>query len=348
MTFWEGYCSEHIAPKETDIKYLDVRSAPFEIYGVCELQEDNFYRVPADVAKAVSGGVFSHAKETAGVRVRFATDSPYIAINAEFEHFSPSPHVTFLASKGFDLYTEKDGEFTFHNVFYPPLDTDLQLVGITRLPGEKTDVVLNFPNGTPVKSLKIGIKEGTKVFAPDKYKIDTPIVFYGSSITQGFAASRPGTIYENYISRTLNANFIDLGFSGCAMGEKNMAEYISDLKMSAFVLDYDHNAPSIEHLRNTHYDFYKTVRDKNPDIPIILVSRPDRRYHSDIIGRRKVILDTYDRAVKEGDKNIHFVDGTTFFPLDVRNDCTVDDCHPSDMGMYYIANGLLRVLTKVL
>ena len=348
MKFWEGYCFDHIAPKDSDIRYKNVKNSPFEIFGVCEKSNDNFYRLPENVAKYVSSGVLNHSFETAGVRVRFATDSPYIAIKAEFEKFSPSPHITYLASKGFDLYLEKDGCFTFNNSFYPPLDTDLSLEGITRFHDSKIrNFVLDFPTGTPVKSLQIGIKDGFSVYKPDSYKITKPIVFYGSSITQGFAASRPGNIYENFISRNLNADYINLGFSGCAMGEKNMAEYISSLSMSAFVLDYDHNAPSVEHLRNTHYDFYKTVREKNPDLPIILVSRPERRYHTDIKERRKVILDTYMYAVNNGDENIHFVDGTTFFPLDVRYDCTVDDCHPNDMGMYYIANGILKVLTHI-
>lgn len=348
MQFWSGYCSENIAPKDSDIKYYDVNNKPFEIFGICEKQKDNFYRLPHEVAANVSGGVLDHSHETAGVRVRFATNSPYVALKSEFEKFSPSPHVTFIASKGFDMYVEKDGVITFNNSFYPPLDTDLSLEGIARFNDTQTrNFILNFPIGTPVKSLKIGIKEGSVLVEPDKYKISNPIVFYGSSITQGFAASRPGNIYENFISRSLNADYINLGFSGCAMGEKKMAEYISNLSMSAFVLDYDHNAPSIEHLKNTHYDFYKTVRDKNPKLPIILVSRPERRYHSDIIGRRKVILDTYMRAVNDGDTNIHFVDGTTFFPLEARYDCTVDDCHPNDMGMYNIAKGIERVLTKI-
>ncbi len=348
MKLWSGYCLEGLGPKETDIKYINVREKPFEIHGVYNLGDENYYRLPIEFARTVSGGVASNMRDSAGIRVRFATDSPYIAIRAKLSGFAPSPHVTYLASKGFDLYTEENGKFTFHNSFYPPLDTDDEVEGITKFKDvTMRNFVLDFPNGTPVISLEIGIKDGFSVFAPDKYSNEKPVVFYGSSITQGFAASRPGNTYENFISRELNLDYINMGFSGSAMGEENLAEYLADIPMSAFVMDYDHNAPDIDHLQKTHYKFYKIIRDKNPDIPIILVTRPEAKYNEDTVARRRVILATYLKAMDEGDKNIHFVDGGNFFPSEVRFDCTVDGCHPNDLGMFYISRGIIKVLSQI-
>lgn len=348
MKYWSGYCSECLAPKENDINYINVREKPFKIYGAYNLDKENYYRLPIEFANTVSGGVASHMRSGAGIRVRFATYSPYIAIKATLSGFGPSPHVTYLASKGFDLYTEENGKFMFHNSFYPPLDTDDEVTGITKFVDIKMrNFVLNFPMGTPVTSLEIGIKDGFSIFEADEYRNEKPVIFYGSSITQGFAASRPGNTYENFISRALNIDYINMGFSGSAMGEPVLAEYLSKIPMSAFVMDYDYNSPDIEHLEKTHYNFYKIIRKNNKNIPIIVVSRPDGRYIADTVGRRNIILDTYMKAKKSGDCNIHFVDGSTFFPDELRFDCTVDGCHPNDLGMYYMSKGIVKILSQI-
>ena len=88
-------------------------------------------------------------------------------------------------------------------------------------------------------------------------------------------------------------DFINLGFSGNALGETAMAEYIAGLSMSAFVLDYDHNAPDIEHLERTHADFYTAVRRAQPQLPILLVSRPDFDCSEDAAERRRIVYETY-------------------------------------------------------
>ena len=55
-----------------------------------------------------------------------------------------------------------------------------------------------------------------------------------------------------------------------------MIDYIKNLDMSLFVYDYDHNAPNVEHLKNTHKAMFDKISAKNPDLPIIMVTRPNR------------------------------------------------------------------------
>ena len=95
-----------------------------------------------------------------------------------------------------------------------------------------------------------------------------PVVFYGSSITHGAAAGRPGNTYENFISQKYNLDYVNLGFAGQAKGEVNMAEYIAGLRMCAFVCDYDHNAPDADYLEKTHYRFYEIIRESILIYPI--------------------------------------------------------------------------------
>ena len=139
-----------------------------------------------------------------------------------------------------------------------------------------------------------------------------------------------------------------------------MAEYIADLNMSVLVIDYDANAPTVEHLRDTHYPFYQIIRNKNPDLPIILISHSSVLYGDYYCGiavsdkwgnftdRKNVILDTYNRALAAGDKNIYFVDGAELFSGDEWDAVTVDGTHPNDFGFYKFACQLERYLKPLL
>ena len=145
----------------------------------------------------------------------------------------------------------------------------------------------------------------------------------------------------------MNINHINLGFSGSGKGEKTMAEYISSLDMSAFVMDYDHNSPSVEHLAETHYDFYKTIRNANPTLPIVIMSKSDfAAGYSTNVERRAVIFDTYTKAVAEGDKKVYFIDGESVFRGPYENVCTVDGTHPNDMGFALMADAVEYTLKK--
>ena len=346
--YWYGYLSDFLAPKEDNITYFDVRKKPFEIHGIYEIQRDNFFRLPVKFAASVSEGVAKESRAGAGVRVCFSTDSPYVAIRAKLYGFCEQPHITIVAEKGFDLYTKENGIYRFHNVFYPPLDLEKEVLGITRFEDKKMrDIVINFPLGSGVTDFEIGLEKGSCTDKFSGYKNEKPVVFYGSSITQGFAASRPGNIYENFISREMDIDYIDLGFAGSALGEKTIAEYISKIPMSAFVLDYDHNAPNTEHLKNTHNEFYKIIRKANPEIPVIFVTRPDPSDSENTSKRREIIYTTYKNAKSAGE-NVFFIDGGKFFPCNLKYDCTADWCHPNDTGMYFMSQGIKETLCKVL
>ena len=73
--------------------------------------------------------------------------------------------------------------------------------------------------------------------------------------------------YQAIIARRLGCNYVNLGFSGSAKGEEEMAKYIAGLDMSVFVMDYDHNAPDAQHLLDTHGRFFKIIREKKPIYP---------------------------------------------------------------------------------
>ena len=126
-----------------------------------------------------------------------------------------------------------------------------------------------------------------------------------------------------------------------------MAEYIATLDMSLFVMDYDFNALEPEDLLRTHYPFYEIVRANNPDLPIIFISRPSKKKLKTIARRREIIKSSYDRAIANGDRNVYFVNGADFFPFD-SNEFTVDNVHPTDLGFYFMAEGLYPLIKEIL
>lgn len=108
--------------------------------------------------------------------------------------------------------------------------------------------------------------------------------------------------------------------------------------MSVFVYDYDHNADSVKQLSDTHEAFFQTVRKAHPDLPVLMMSRPDTdKDKKDARARKEVIYATYSNAKKQGDENVCFLDGETFFGAYGRAECTVDGTHPNALGFMRMA-----------
>ena len=327
-----------------DLCIFDVREPPFSLHGIW-YDTDSFYRIPRDTAQKVSKNIHDMCDMTAGGRVRFSTTSSKIILKATVRNVEEVSVMTTIAVKGFDLYA--DGDYV--SVFVPPYSLKEGEYSSSINFGTKKmrEITIDFPLYAAVTELYIGIEKGEELLPPKPYKHSTPVVFYGSSITNGAAASRPGMTYLAMLSRMLDTDYHNLGFGGSAKGEREMAEYIASLDMSVFVMDYDHNAPTPEHLEKTHYPFYKIVREKNPDIPIIFVTRPCKKKLETNQIRRDIIKATYDRAISEGDGNVYYINGAELLPFDT-NEFDVDSVHPSDLGFYFMANGIYPVLKSAL
>ena len=332
-----------------DLVYHHYLNGKFTISGADHYSEKAkcLVRIPEDVLENIKNeagnkGVYNLAHCPAGVRIRFKTNSPYIALKSVNKNNAAGFY-------NFDVY-ERKGDTFFHVKNLAGLGNATNFESFVKVGYESLkEFEIQLPILTCVNDVYIGLKEGSVIESPSDYYYKKPIVFYGSSITHGASSSRPGNAYTAIISRRLCAEYINLGFSGNAKGEVAMAEYIASLKMSAFVLDYDHNAPTVEHLANTHERFFRIVREKNPTLPIVMVSRPNTLYNllSDA-ERREVIFKTYLNAKASGDENVYFVDGSSFLLSDTADTQIVDQCHPSDAGFLRMAEGIGAVLKAVI
>lgn len=331
--------------------FCDVTKTEAEIFGVIPPKNgrDKFRRMPKDVAEAVSDGVKVLHSNTAGGRIRFRTDSPFIAVRAELPTVVRFPHMPMTGSVGFDLYKAVGDEFAYVGTFVPPFDTKKGFTAtVYGLEGE-CDYIINMPLYNDVSKVHIGVAKGAVISkSRSEYRKLSPVVYYGSSITQGGCASRPGNSYESIISRKLNCDYLNLGFSGSALAEREMTDYIKKLDMSVFVYDYDHNAPTADYLEKTHRRMFEEIRAENPTLPIVIVSRPKWPLDSGEKRRLEIIKKTYDFAVRNGDKNVFFIDGSEMMKEFCRAEGTVDNCHPNDFGFVGMAGKIGGVLEEIL
>ena len=231
------------------------------------------------------------------------------------------------------------------------LRTDSPVIGLISSPctgaqpGKPIDLIVYLPLYSRVDTLEIAVTPDARVEPPTPQRLRRPIVFYGSSITQGGCCSRPGNNYTTMICRALDAPQVNLGFSGSAKGEPAIAKAIATLDAELLVLDYDPNAPSPEHLRNTHEPFFRIIRQARPSLPIVILSRPDTRNGGE---RRDIIRQTYENAVAAGDRHVYFISGDTLFSPAGTDFCTVDGCHPNDLGFYMMYTHVLPVVRQAL
>ena len=357
------------ADSKKPIVFHNAFEAPFELTGFpWRGPNGELRRLPMTITEKDVGYprvVTMLAWHSAGGEVRFRTSSDRVILRAELYHVVDMNHMARTGSAGFAFYTDcRAGYSKFHRVAAlspgkakdgagPDGSAKLEYTLYLNNGGKPRTVAIYLPLYSGVKKLEIGLEEDAKLLPPLPRKIKDPICFYGSSITQGCSASHPGNAYTTLLCRVLDAPQINMGFSSGARGEQCVAEAIAGLKLSAFVMDYDHNAQSIKQLKETHEKFYKTIRAAQPNLPIIIVSGPRDGRVKDYRTRRDIIRDNVARAIKAGDKNVYFVDGIHFYdqkgmPVIPRDFTTVDNIHPTDLGFHLMYLKILPVLKKAL
>jgi hypothetical protein len=338
-------------PTAEGIEYYDIRETNADMYGVFFDEENGKYaRLTKLFAKSVSDGVAILSEHTAGGRIRFKTNSRVLRIKTEWDELVRFVHFPLTGSCALSLYADyNDGTSKFIHCFIPPLNPENGYEAEYKIPDYiKADgYTLYMPLYNSLNKLWIGVSQGEKIESGLKYKRKEKVLFYGSSVTQGGCASTAGNDYQSHLSRWFNFDFINLGFSGNAKGEENMAQYIASLHPDVFVMDYDYNAPTVEHLQQTHKPFFEIFRKTNPYVPVIFMSRSS--FDIDLIEspiRRDIIKSTYIWAKEQGDENVYFIDGENIFGED-GDACTMDSCHPNDLGFYRTAQALRPVLQEI-
>jgi lysophospholipase L1-like esterase len=214
------------------------------------------------------------------------------------------------------------------------------------------EITLYLPLYMPVKVLAIGLDAEAHLQPAKPFAVSGPVVFYGTSITQGGCASRPGMSYQAILGRMLNLDFVNLGFSGNGKGEPELARAVASINASCFVLDFAQNNPTVDSLAQVYAPFLETIRSLHPETPVLVVT-PIYSAHESwsrdarLEGMRELIRQVAAKRIAAGDHHLEIVEGTDLLGPS-RGDGLVDGTHPNDLGFQWMAEGLAGRVAKVL
>ena len=324
--------------------WYDCKNLAIEGKGWTDTQ--SFYdRLPAKAEGQVTPSVWGLSHHSAGMCVPFTSDAPSIQVRwSLLPNGSLSmPHMPATGVSGVDLYSkDQSGRWYFVANGRPAGVTNT--AGFSPPAGQPCLLYLPLYNG--VTSVEIGIPKGSTISGADPAAIKQrkPIVIYGTSITQGGCASRPGLAFPAIVGRQLDAPVINLGFSGSGQMEPAMAELLAELDPSAYVLDCLWNM-SAELVSARVEPFVKTLRAARPDTPILLAEDCSVRNVCPT-EKGRILRTIHQKLTDEGVKNIHFLANLGMLGDDTEG--TVDGCHPNDLGMMRQAEVFVKALSPLL
>lgn len=318
-----------------------------------------FARLPERAEGIASNNVWGLSQHSAGELVRFRTNAGSIRLNYRlFSDHLDFPHMPATGVSGLDLYAldknsdSESGTWRWAACTMPTKQEDnVELIG--GMDGTMRDYMLYLPLYNGVDELQIGVPEGAEFHAVLP-RTDRPILYYGTSIAHGGCASRPGNTFTAMLSRRLDIPVLNLGFSGSAVMEPELAELFAELDPVLFVLDASPNM-NAGLINERAANFIQILRDKHPDTPILLVA--DRVYSNSWIVPWKAASNTaneealrgiYDHFIAAGDKNIYFLSAENLIGDDIDKDSTMDSSHLNDLGMYRMTDSLERVIRPIL
>ena len=310
-----------------------------------------FDRFPAEAEKQIPAAVWSLSRDSAGMMVRFRTDAS--SIHARYRLRSERlamPHMPATGVSGVDLYAQDEqGRWRWVAVSMPAARTvDAALVG--GIPSKPREYLLYLPLYNGVDSLEIGVppKASLQGHAPRSQ----PVVFYGTSITHGACASRPGMVHTAILGRKLDVPVVNLGFSGNGRMDPGVVDWLARVEAAAYVIDCLPNMDAAAVTARTA-PLVKSLRAARPQTPIVLVEdrrntnswiHPSRTAHHD--ANHKALRAAFDQLTEQGVAGLFYLPGDALLGDDSEG--ATDGSHPNDLGFLRQAEAFEPVLRRAL
>lgn len=311
-------------------------------------------RLPAAAEGVERAPVWKLSHDTTGFRYRFVTNATTIRARWKLRSDRIAlPHMAATGVSGLDLYVRLSGHWHWIGVGKPEaMKTNDRLLVRGLSPGQR-EYLLYLPLYNGVDSVEIGLPPGaTFAPAPDRYAGRKPIVFYGTSITQGGCASRPGMSYANILGRHLDWPIVNLGFSGNGKSEPEMAKLLASLDPVVYVIDTLGNL-TVAQAKERVAPLLRTLRQAHPTTPIVLLegvhyvdSALVEARRSKVAARNDMLQKLCARLREAGDTHLHYVPSGLLLGGDGED--TVDGTHPTDLGMMRMATGMEPIIREAL
>ena len=307
------------------------------------LKESRYDRLPLSLKNVVREPVWNLSKSSAGMSIRFLSNTTSINVKWTVLNDNKMPHMPESGIKGVDLYFNNNGKFQYLNTAIPS-GIESEFLLMQNMSSEMREYKMFLPLYDGLVSIEIGIDSDSQILKADK-NMAKPIIFYGTSITQGCCASRPGMAHTNIISRKLNVDVINFGFSGNGMMESPINELISESDPLLYVIECLPNMSSDQVTERT-IPLVKTIREKHSKTPIILVenfiydrSVLDMKDDEMITNKNKALRDEYIKLINSGYDYVYYVEGANANGDDYEG--TNDTVHFNDLGYMRYADYLI-------
>ena len=334
------------------LKY--VNASNFEIINKGFTDTQNLYdRLPASLNGKTRPPVWSLSKNCSGLAIRFRTNSSVIAARWEVTGDMTMNHFTPTGIKGLDIYCFLNGKWQFVNSGRPTGKKTTAII-IDHMVGNNLEYMLYLPLYDGLTNLEIGVNQTATLDNPmiNSPRKEKPVVFYGTSITQGGCASRAGMSYPNQLSRMLDRQIVNLGFSGNGQLDFEIAEAMAGIDASCFVIDCLPNV-SVKQMNEKYSAFLKIIREKRPYVPILLVETilfPHRIFDQSVYTllqeKNSTLKKIYNDQKLAGDRNIYYQKADQLIGTD--GEATVDGIHLTDLGFLRISEKLYPVIRRLI
>ena len=336
-----------------EIVYTD--ASVFPVYGkVSEDTETRYERLPSDLKGVSRDPVWYLGTNSAGLYIRFRSNSTSIHARWESTYNNSMTHMTDTGTKGLDLYALVDGEWR-HVCSAQPQGKTSQRTIIANMDPVEREYMLYLSLYDGVSALEIGVDAGATLDLPaiDRPSREKPIVMYGTSILQGGCANRPGMAHTNILSRRLDREVINLGFSGNALLDMEIAHLMASVEdPGVFVLDYAPNAWDYL-IDEKGEEFFRVIREAHPDVPVIFIEDVifphtifDNAIREEVEKKNEAQKRLYRRLKKAGEKRIYYIGAEGMIGDD--GEATVDAIHFTDLGAMRYVEHVLPTIKKAL
>ena len=342
-----------VAGTEGELTWHDVRQ--FGLEGKGWEDTEHFYdRLPARARGLVRQPVWDLSHHSAGMCVSFVSDAPRIAARwtVRFKNLAMD-HMPATGVSGLDLYVKVAGQWRWIGIGRPTQSPTNRVDIVSGMKPARRQYLLYLPLYNGVESVEIGVPPGARVAkaSPRRGKAARPVCFYGTSVTQGGCASRPGMAYTSILGRRLDCATINLGFSGNGQCEPEIAALLAELAPSVYVLDPIANM-SVPLVLERIGPMVRTLRTAHPDTPIVLMEhvgfqqpRFVRGNYLAWTGPNAALRRVLRNLRAAGVRSLHCVRTDGLMGDD--GEATVDGIHATDLGFLRIAGRLEPVLRRL-
>lgn len=350
LFFFSGFSAKPAG--QDSLKFVDAASLPLVGKGFDDT-ENRYERLPARLKGVTRDPVWVLSTNSSGLAIRFRTSSRVIGAKWEVTRDVVMNHFTPTGIKGLDLYCLVDGEWKFVNSARPT-GKFTEAVIIAHMTPEEREFMLYLPLYDGLSHLEIGIEPGSEIGVPlvELPRREKPVVFYGTSITQGGCATRAGMAYPNILSRMLGRETINLGFSGNGKLDLEVAEAMAEIDASCFVIDCLPNV-TVQLMKDNYARFLDIIRGKNPEVPILLVENIrythmafDQNTAAFVNDKNNLLKDIWQERKTQGDRNIFYMKGDNLIGDDLE--ATVDGVHLTDLGFLRMAEKMYPEIKRLI